>query len=76
MVAKGVPLSFVAAVTGHSTLTCAARYGRHAPEDAARHAIRLLEGAEPGLVGAKPDPVPASPAVADPKDTYRAASGA
>ena len=45
MVAAGVPLSFVARVTGHSTLSCAARYGKHAPTDAGRIAIRALEAA-------------------------------
>jgi integrase len=45
MVVAGVPLSFVARVTGHSTLTCAARYGRHAPTDAGQIAIRALEAA-------------------------------
>ena len=48
MVAAGVPLSFVARVTGHSTLTCAARYGKHAPTDAGRIAIRALETATAG----------------------------
>lgn len=37
-------------VTGHSTLRCAALYGRHAPVDAAKMAIRALEAA--GRVGA------------------------
>jgi integrase len=76
MVAKGVPLSFVAKVTGHSTLTCAARYGRHAPEDAARHAIRLLEGAEPGIAESKPDPVPGTPGAAREEPPSQAVSGA
>jgi len=48
MVAAGVPLSFVARVTGHSTLSCAARYGKHAPTDAGRIAIRALEAATAG----------------------------
>jgi integrase len=48
MVAAGVPLSFVARVTGHSTLSCAARYGKHAPTDAGRIAIRALEAATVG----------------------------
>jgi hypothetical protein len=30
-------------VTGHSTLRCAALYGKHAPQDAAKMAIRALE---------------------------------
>jgi integrase len=45
MVMAGVPLSAVARVTGHSTLRCAALYGRHAPVDAARMAIRAMEEA-------------------------------
>jgi hypothetical protein len=45
MVMAGVPLSAVARVAGHSTLRCAALYGRHAPVDAARMAIRVLEEA-------------------------------
>jgi hypothetical protein len=45
MVAAGVPLSIDARVTGHSTLSCAARYGKHAPTDAGRIAIRALEAA-------------------------------
>lgn len=45
MVMPGVPLSAVARVTGHSTLRCAALYGKHAPQDAARMAIRALEAA-------------------------------
>jgi integrase len=71
MVAAGVPLSFVARVTGHSTLSCAARYGKHAPTDAGRQAIRALEAAT-GM--ARPgreddDDTPESPAapVAAPK---------
>ena len=51
MVATGVPLSFVARVTGHSTLSCAARYGKHAPTDARRIAIRALEAATAGQGG-------------------------
>jgi len=58
MVAAGVPLSFVARVTGHSTLTCAARYGKHAPTDAGRIAIRALEAATAGE-GRPGDAVPA-----------------
>lgn len=46
----GVPLSAVARVTGHSTLRCAALYGKHAPHDAARMAIRALEAAGTGVV--------------------------
>jgi len=45
MVMAGVPLSAVARVTGHSTLRCAALYGKHAPQDAAKMAIRALEEA-------------------------------
>jgi len=45
MVMAGVPLSAVARVTGHSTLRCAALYGRHAPVDAAKMAILALEEA-------------------------------
>ena len=44
MVAAGVPLSFVAQVAGHSTLSCAARYGKLAPTDAGVLAIRALGG--------------------------------
>lgn len=60
MVVAGVPLSFVAKVTGHSTLTCAARYGRHAPTDAGQIAIRALEaaGARAGAEAAAPVPAP------------------
>jgi hypothetical protein len=48
MVMAGVPLSAVARVTGHSTLRCAALYGQHAPQDAAKMAIRALEAATAG----------------------------
>ena len=43
MVMAGVPLSAVARVTGHSALRCAALYGRHAPQNAAKMAIQALE---------------------------------
>lgn len=75
MVMAGVPLSAVARVTGHSTLRCAALYGRHAPVDAARMAIRALEEAgrgddgdhDEGAAGAPvpaPKPPTTSPAAA------------
>ncbi len=54
MVMAGVPLSAVARVTGHSTLRCAALYGKHAPQDAAKMAIRALEAA--GAMPAAPAP--------------------
>ena len=50
MVMAGVPLSAVARVTGHSTLRCAALYGKHAPQDAAKMAIRALEEAGTTMV--------------------------
>ena len=63
MVMAGVPLSFVARVTGHSTLTCAARYGKHAPTDAGKLAIRALEeatGAANGSTVPAPGPTVAT----------------
>jgi len=64
MVVAGVPLSFVARVTGHSTLRCAALYGRHAPADAGRIAIRALEaaaGATPSCDALPPAGAPNAP---------------
>ncbi len=65
MVAAGVPLSFVPRVTGHSTLSCAARYGKHAPTGAGRIAIRALEAATAGH-GAPGGTVPAAVAAEAP----------
>jgi len=66
MVMAGVPLSFIARVTGRSTLSCAARYGKHAPQDAAKMAIRALEGAGNGGAEGGPEeaarPVATAPA--------------
>jgi integrase len=63
MVMAGVPLSAVARVTGHSTLRCAALYGKHAPQDAAKLAIRALEAAA-AMPPATAADVPPSAAVA------------
>jgi len=71
MVMAGVPLSAVARVTGHSTLRCAALYGKHAPQDAAKMAIRALE--EAGRVGEAEAPAASVPT---PKPSNVAPAGA
>ena len=70
MVMAGVPLSAVARVTGHSTLRCAALYGQHAPQDAAKMAIRALEKA-----GTAPERSEAAIPVATGLETAPAATG-
>jgi len=62
MVLAGVPLSAVAKVTGHSTLRCAALYGRHAPKDAAKMAILALEA----TTASTPEDKPGAPSSAVP----------
>jgi integrase len=61
MVMAGVPLSAVALVTGHSTLRCAALYGRHTPQGAARLAIQALEAATPDAVAGPAEETPKAP---------------
>ena len=56
----GVPLSTVALLAGHSSLTVTNRYARHVPKDATREAIARLAQSVSAAVPTIPVPAPAS----------------
>lgn len=60
----GVPLSTVAVLAGHSSLTVTNRYARHVPKDATREAIARLAQATGTVATKAPAPVPATAALA------------